>query len=126
MAFITEEHDLSDQIQQRLKAGQGQWSAIGIGWLPLIEEMDAKLSKLYPNYVIDQVREVDGLLHIHVSGIEEAGYAIIKEVQSRSGTMCEVCGTSANINRIKDGWIVVRCDDHMPKYHTLSYGVVKP
>lgn len=100
------------QIQDRLDKGIGCWSDIGDGWIPLIVELDKKLTEINPDYTIDQIKEKFGGLRFYASGLEHDGaYKLIEEAESKSYMICEECGTSGARRTIK-GWLKTLCDKH--------------
>jgi hypothetical protein len=51
-----------EPIQKRIDKGIGCGSGIGMGWMQIVLDTDAKLSAINPDYTIDQIKEKFGLL----------------------------------------------------------------
>ena len=107
-----------EQIQKRVDAGMGCGSGIGEGWMELVVQLDQQVAQLDPDYVIDQVKEKFGGLRYYVTlsegldkDIRESIYDIIHEAESKSYTICEVCGQPGT-ESAATGWIATRCEQH--------------
>jgi hypothetical protein len=111
------------------------YSAIGVGWLSIIEELNDNLAAIDLDYEIHQIKEKfgtlrfyaqtsfgcgerwDGDLKQHIVYDEQAHAryeqfsALIAEAEKASGTTCEVCGEPGEIRQSR--WIKVRCDKHI-------------
>lgn len=46
-------------------------------WVPYINELDNRLSSLYPDYKINQIKEKFGVMRFYCSGVNEKGQKII-------------------------------------------------
>lgn len=105
-------------IQDRLNKGMGCWSHIEKGWLPLLEELDRKISEINPDYVLDQIKEKFGVLTVYVSHdfvneTQEQYFQIeklIAETRQKSSEICDVCGNSGSLQ--KGSWWRTLCDKH--------------
>jgi len=53
------------KILQRIPNGWGRWISTGPGWYPLLVDLDDKLSELFPNYEVQQVKEKFGGLRYY-------------------------------------------------------------
>jgi len=83
---------------------------IGEGWLPLVEELKDKLSRSGWKGEFTQVKEKWGLLRVYISEGNEERWKLIDEYETRSGTICEVCGEEGK--RRSGSWIKTLCDKH--------------
>ena len=103
------------QIQDRVEAGMGCGSSIGIGWLPMVVELDESLAKIDPDYKIDQIKEKFGGLRFYISSdanrMREM-YDLIDIAEGKSFETCEMCGAAAERINNENGWMVVRCKEH--------------
>ena len=77
------------------------------GWHALIDEIYDKK----PDWVeISDVKEKWGRLRIYSTG-DEAWLDYLIEIEERSATICERCGSPAK-SRVLRGWIYTLCDRH--------------
>jgi hypothetical protein len=133
-----ERHNWARSFAEARQAGQrtvGPHSAVGRGWIPLIVELDARLSELDPNYRIEQIKEKFGLLRYYATPSTGSGraydqtlgqslivneeaaalndnlHALIHEAENQSGTICEICGEPGKL--IGEHWLKVRCEEHI-------------
>ncbi len=91
---------------------------IGMGWIPMIEEMSAKIEPIlekiieadpkakFPTAV--QVKEKFGGLRFYLSTSHKEVDDIVNDYESKSYEICQDCGESGTI-RTK-GWHKVLCD----------------
>ena len=110
----------------------------GPGWDQLLEELCAKLHKLFTdaglsgeNYpAVAQVKEKFGTLRFYMNPIPEnvadQAYAFIQEAENKSAVTCERCGAPGE--RCSDkGWLSTCCKEHAPKpgtkFHVYLSGV---
>jgi len=90
-----------------------------IGWDDLLLELDAKLAAIDPGYVVYQAKQKFGGLRYYTAhsedfeGDQTTFSFLIAEAESRSATVCEICGGAAT--RRSGSWIMVLCDDHANK-----------
>jgi hypothetical protein len=87
-------------------------SAVGEGWLPLCEELQASLGRLDPPAELLEVGiDSSGLLRFQVKldpSTRARGHEILREFESRAVKLCEVCGGPG---RVRAGAVVTcRCD----------------
>ena len=71
------------------------------GWLPLIKELDSKLSELDPNYTIDQIKEKFGGLRYYFASDSKNIDEMIKlefEYEAKSLKICEACGSEEDVS----------------------------
>lgn len=105
-------------IQERIDAGHRCGSSIGVGWLPLIIELDENISKLDPDYIIHQIKEKFGLLRFYIgtnsdSDTKNQIYDLIEKAENKSATICEICGKPGTLGNPTGRWIKTRCEEHM-------------
>ena len=108
-------------ILDRIPDYWGKWLP-EVGWDDLLLELDAKLSKLDPNYEIRQAKQKYGELRFYAGHLGEyyeedpseedqnEFQRLIDEAERKSTTVCEFCGKDGK--RQSNGWISVLCDDH--------------
>ena len=90
------------------------------GWYDLVRDLDDAISKIYPFYVIDQVKEKFGSLRYYISGLPDdfpAGHRkqindLIHEAQKLSITTCDICGEAGEMVLIDNSLVAVRCKKH--------------
>ncbi len=97
----------------------------GPGWNPLLEDLCAKLHKLFTDAgltgedypAVCQVKEKFGGLRFYMNAIPQSvqkqAYDFITEAEERSMSTCEKCGAPGETR--SGGWIKVLCDEHAPK-----------
>ena len=95
----------------------------GSGWIPILLEMDKKLTYLDPHYSLSQVKEKFGFLRVYadlsIDYLDNPQYHIISELffdtialaSHKSRNTCEICGSHAQLVS-RNGWYRVRCDEH--------------
>lgn len=86
---------------------------VGLGWRPLVRELDAKLREIDPDYEILQVKEKFGGLRYYYEDREfnRTMRALVAEAEAESFRVCENCG-SGEVRTSADGgyWIKTLCD----------------
>jgi len=88
----------------------------GSGWYKLIYQLCEDLEKDSKEEGVDipevmQVKEKLGGLRFYVTGATSTMFDLIDEAESKSESICEVCGDKAE--RFSDGgWIKTRCKKH--------------
>lgn len=85
-----------------------EYSPVGAGWLPLVTELNERLTALYSDYRIAQVKEKFGGLRYYVDGVGDEGYKLIDEAEAKSYELCENCGDPGILR--KGGWLKTYCD----------------
>jgi len=105
-----------EEIRKRVDAGMGCGSAVGEGWYDIIRELDKKIAELYPDYVVDQVKEKFGGLRYYVGIVPKDVHAAINEAineaEAKAEKTCDVCGEPGNIGRVGKWLIAARCEKH--------------
>lgn len=111
--------DFPEQIQKRLDAGRGCGSGIGLGWMNVIVELDAKIAELVPDYNISQIKEKFGGLRFYIGPLEEGPgvfdkvHQLIRDAEEVADNLCDQCGKPGQMcNPNGRGWIATRCEDH--------------
>lgn len=87
-------------------------SAVGVGWLPLCEELQVSLGRLDPPAELLAVGvDSSGLPKFQVKldpRTRARGHEIVREFESRAVKLCDVCGGPG---RVRAGAVVTfRCD----------------
>lgn len=120
MSDYFNEDDMPEPIKSRVKAGAGCGSFFGKGWLDIVLKLDEDISKIDPNYVIDQVKEKFGGLRYYVTLSENITeeqrveiYEFIHEVEfETSFATCDICGKPGQIGNVVRGYVATRCEEH--------------
>ena len=81
------------------------------GWIKIILELNIKLRKINPNYIISQIKQKNGELRFYSHNIEDKDYYLIHDSVKKSKETCEVCG-SGGIKRVVNHYQIVLCDIH--------------
>jgi len=90
------------------------------GWYDLVLELDDAISKIYPLYTIDQVKEKFGGLRYYIGILpdilpqehHDEIYRLIHEAEEKSYTMCDICGEPGQTIRVGEYLIATRCPKH--------------
>jgi hypothetical protein len=96
----------------------------GDGWESIIRAAAEKLEPLIREYRAthpddefvpraSQIKEKYGTLRFYLSSGTDEMFEIANEAESRSETVCEVCGQAGRL--LGRGWLVTRCSLHEPK-----------
>lgn len=90
------------------------YSGVGQGWIPILDELVEKLTKLGWDKQFAQVKEKFGTLRVYLETYppehREEYYALIRDAEERSATVCEDCGKPGKIRRER-GWHRTLCDE---------------
>ena len=102
--------------------GRGGSGNIGKGWYELVEQLDTDIARIYPDYILECVKEKFGGLRYYIANLpdtvskedEETIYRLIGRSEAISTFTCDVCGQAGRPLMI--GWLVLtRCDEHKDK-----------
>jgi len=93
--------------------------SIGIGWVPMIEEYSKKIETYLVEFVknnpgkdfprVTQVKEKFGGLRFYMSQRDDVVDEIVAEMEEKSYTTCETCG-STDASKRTEGWHKVLCN----------------
>ena len=84
--------------------------SVGKGWAPLIHELFDRLPEFSGTIKIIQVKEKYGGLRIYTDYYQEKLEQFITELEKRSLTICEQCGSAG---KLRGGeWYHTLCDQH--------------
>ncbi len=86
------------------------------GWQKIVEETDAMLAYLDPDYEILQIKEKYGTLRYYFGStktgiVADIMKAIERDAESRSALVCEVCGKWGE-TRWDRPWVRTLCEEH--------------
>ena len=84
--------------------------SINDGWHGIVNEIFDKWEALNKPVVIDQVKEKLGGLRIYTSPRHEELENFITEMEHKSFTICEQCGSAGKLR--SGGWWRTLCDEH--------------
>ncbi len=105
-----------EEIRNRVENGMGCGSAIGEGWYDIIRELDKQIAELYPEYVVNQVKEKFGGLRYYIDDIPDEVHAdvydFINEAYMKANVSCDVCGAPGKIGNVSEWMIATRCEKH--------------
>jgi len=88
---------------------------VGVGWHPLIQELETKLNELDPEFTLQQVKEKFGGLRYYASCKSEVFtefHRLIQEAEGKSFGICEECGDPGEPNSGRFGWMKTLCGVH--------------
>ncbi len=106
----------SKDIKQRLH-DHDCGSAVGKGWLPLVEELNRKITAIDPDYKIYQIKEKFGGLRYYIQLSDQlseqqydSAYELIRTTEDQSFTICEDCGNPGK-RMTQRGWMFTLCNN---------------
>lgn len=108
------------EILSRFDDGSHKSIAVGAGWSELVKECHKRLSSFDPHYKVLQIKEKFGGLRYYFSPSVPVYTNImhdrIIELEKKSFTICEVCGSSGRLRKTKQtNWNKTLCDKHADK-----------
>lgn len=104
-------------LLKRIAPGWPELLEVGVGWYPLLARLDAKLSVIAPNYVVQQVKSKFGALSFYAdpsddpSSFDETFTDAVRAAEWESMETCEVCGAPARQYVIRM-WVSTLCGRH--------------
>lgn len=121
-------HDQLVSILRRFSPDYPCQLDIGLGWIPLILNLDRKLAFLFPDYKIYQIKEKFGQLRYYYECSPPSEYpdeisrhnantltTIIQDVvafaEIQSKSICEVCA-GVGKSHVSDGYLRTVCSKH--------------
>jgi len=104
------------QIRHRIQAGAACSSYIHRGWFDIVCKLDDELTKLYPFYVVDQIKEKFGSLRYYTSGFPQdfpmgKVYELVDNAMDESTKTCEICGEVGKTMMVEQCYLT-RCEKH--------------
>jgi len=106
-AEIYEYPQYSDSVNARIEKGNG-CSECADGWAKIINNLDQRLNKTNPNYVIYQIKEKFGGLRFHTDWLSPEGYDLVSAAESDALKTCEYCGAKENVTT-SGSWLKTLC-----------------
>lgn len=111
------EKQLLDKHAAIFDGGRFRYFECGPGWFALIDDMATKLQAHIDASGCEQVKatqfkEKFGEVRFYFSGGDEACQEIVREAESRSRTICDLCGAPGELGN-GGGWLSVRCPEHV-------------
>lgn len=112
-----------EELNERRLKTKGWYGCIAPdGWKKIVEETDAMLAHIDPDYEIHQVKEKFGTLRYYF-GTNYASdtmeykimHAIERAAEYSSGFVCQICGTHGG-TRWNLPWVQTLCDEHYEPY----------
>jgi hypothetical protein len=98
---------------------------IGHGWIPLVLDLDHKLSLLSPHYTISQIKEKfaglryyadfqppPGLSGIDLFTAQDIFLDLIHYAEHKSFAICEICAAYGQRYTAQSGYHTIRCKNH--------------
>lgn len=86
---------------------------VGDGWYKLLKSLIIKIREndKKHNHItkVTQIKEKWGGLRFYVNGTSNENWDLIDFAESKSYTICEGCGSQANIGTWNNGWILTMC-----------------
>jgi len=105
-------------IADRIAEGWGETIDVGPGWFDLIADLDARLARLSPGYVVEQCKTKYGGLRYYARpedtddiDTQMTFNEIIRDAEDQSTSICEECGAPGRQITLR-GWIWTLCDTH--------------
>lgn len=112
------------RMLERVPENWGRWVRFEAGWYKLVTDLDVWLSRLYPNYEIQQFKEKFGSLRFYwePTGAERDGSrraqadALVTAAEVISMMTCETCGSPDGSVRNRKGWYKTLCPTHAEEF----------
>ena len=90
------------------------------GWYDLVLELDDAISKIYPLYTVDQVKEKFGGLRYYIGILpdilpdeqHDEIYRLIHEAEEKSFKICDICGSTGKTMKVGQWLMATRCEKH--------------
>ena len=107
-------------LLKRIAPGWPELLEVGVGWYPLLARLDATLTVIAPNYVVQQVKSKFGALSFYAdssydpSNLDQAFADAVRAAEWESTETCEVCGAPARQYVIRM-WVSTLCQPHAAK-----------
>ena len=105
-------------ILMRIPDGWGRWISCDRGWDSIIVDVDRKLAKLDPNYVVHQVKEKFGGLRYYfepTANIDEDTWKkmqrIVRKAEKLADKTCERCGNTEKVELRNYAYVRTLCDE---------------
>jgi hypothetical protein len=112
MMSQTQIEEFEKRIHEKTEPG---WYglAIGRGWYEIVDECDKEITKLFPDYKVQQIKEKFGLLRYYCTvDFEESVTEIIGKAEAASAVTCEVCGEPGVMCNPLGSWVLTLCEEH--------------
>lgn len=127
--------DWQEKLNKKRLKTRGWYGCIAPnGWKTIIEETDAMLAYLDPDYEINQVKEKFGTLRYYYEGgktqlVRDIMDAVVRLAEYESAYTCEGCGNSSRrsdsskgikwddsaVTKVRNGWYKTICDTCAPE-----------
>lgn len=95
------------------------------GWIKILEDLHARISSVYPDYKIIQIKEKFGGLRYYISPIpanlHDTIQGYIREAEDQAEKTCETCGAPGSLSKSERGWLKTVCDQHMEGRERFSW-----
>lgn len=104
-------------LLKRIAPGWPELLEVGVGWYRLLTRLDATLSVIAPNYVVQQVKSKFGALSFYAdpsddpSNFDQAFTDAVRAAEWESTETCEVCGAPARQYVVRL-WVWTLCSRH--------------
>lgn len=125
MASRNERVDMTEEypselhcLLKRIAPGWPELLEVGVGWYPLLARLDATLSVIAPDYVVQQVKSKFGTLCFYAdpsdgpSNFDQVFTDAVRAAEWESTETCEVCGAPARQYVIRM-WVSTLCQHHV-------------
>lgn len=106
---------MSDMVYEGGRVSERK-NAVGAGWGPLLDQLDAELCALDPAYRTLQVKEKFGQLRVYLTGETQEMREKVYAYEAMSGKICEHCGAEGTFR--EGGWMRTLCNTCERKYQT--------
>jgi len=114
LAAWVEKYQIKDGYKEEALPYSSHAGSVGLGWMPILEELAKELVSLGWNRRLDQVKEKFGGLRFYIGGDSGASIDKINKIEARivaaeneSYTICEDCGAPGEPR--KSSWIRTLC-----------------
>lgn len=92
-------------------------SGVGDGWLPIVNDLIAKLDERFPGWTLSQVKEKFGGLRFYADPPQGTAWEdmelLIADAEVKAAETCEWCGQPGRLR--EGGWLLTLCDECQAK-----------
>jgi hypothetical protein len=102
-------------VLRRIPDGWGRWIDCDAGWYAILVDLDAKLSRLDPDYTVLQIKEKFGTLRFYCTTQAADNDArvrfdeLVHRAERESAATCERCGRPGVLSSTRGGWYKTLC-----------------
>ncbi|AQR72861.1 hypothetical protein BXU08_03480 [Sphingomonas sp. LM7] len=74
-----------------------------LGWHPLYRDLMTALADIDPDIVVSEAKQKLGWLRVYLQTSQPQAESLVRAAETRSRTMCELCGASGELRISQTG-----------------------